>query len=149
MIDSTNPRIMADNIRELASASGGTSVVANPEGSSTEALTKVLIDNVVYGIGEGIKAGQATLSGGDSYATITTAISFQSPMPDTNYAVTLTQATADSEGPMYVRMRVVSKTVNGFSVECYSNETVRAFKVDWIAVPYEPVPAASKKTRKK
>lgn len=49
MVDSTNPRIMADNIKMLAAGggSGGTTVVANPEGAATGELEKI-------GIGEGI-----------------------------------------------------------------------------------------------
>lgn len=171
MVDSTNPRIIADNIKKLAASTGeipiveanptgetttdleklgvdgtvygipqGTIVEANPTGEATTDLEKLTVGETIYGIPKGgsVKAGQSTLSGGSSYTTITTAVAFQTPMADTNYAVTITQATADSEGPMYVRIRVVNKTVNGFSVECFSNETITAFKVDWIAAPYEP-----------
>ena len=145
MTDSTNPRILANNIRRLFqkvnSIAPGTVVEANPTGEAASDLEKLKVAGTIYGIPKGgtVKAGQSTLSGGDSYTAITTAIAFQTPMADTNYAVTITQATADSEGPMYVRLRTVNKTVNGFTVECFSNEAVRAFKVDWIAAPYEPV----------
>ena len=47
MVDSTNPRVMADNIKTLAAAGGGTTVVANPEGEATDTLEKL-------GVGEGI-----------------------------------------------------------------------------------------------
>ena len=51
MIDSTNPRIMATNIRELAAASGGrTNVVANPEGTATVNLVKLKVGKTIYGI---------------------------------------------------------------------------------------------------
>ena len=50
MIDSTNPRIMADNIKELAAAGTGSQVVANPEGAATANLQKLGIDETVYGI---------------------------------------------------------------------------------------------------
>ena len=61
MIDSTNPRQMADNIKELekslnalsasvtALAASITPVVANPEGDATVQLTKVQIGEVIYG----------------------------------------------------------------------------------------------------
>lgn len=54
MIDSTNPRQMADNIRELENrlntlAASITPVVANPTGDPTVQLTKVQIGDVVYG----------------------------------------------------------------------------------------------------
>ena len=52
MVDSTNPRIMADNIKMLAASSGGSSVVANPEGEATEDLAKLEVDGTVYGIPE-------------------------------------------------------------------------------------------------
>ena len=52
MVDSTNPRIMADNIKMLAAGSGGSSVVANPEGEATEDLAKLEVDGTVYGIPE-------------------------------------------------------------------------------------------------
>ena len=52
MIDSTNPRIMANNIRELAanSGGGGTTVVANPEGEATAALAKLQVGEGIYSI---------------------------------------------------------------------------------------------------
>lgn len=51
MIDSTNPRIMADNIRHLAAAgSGGSTVVPNPEGESAGDLSSLGIDGTKYGI---------------------------------------------------------------------------------------------------
>lgn len=50
MIDSTNPRIMANNIRELAQASGGTTVEANPDGASTAELVKLGVDETIYSI---------------------------------------------------------------------------------------------------
>lgn len=52
MIDSTNPRIMANNIRELAATSGGggTNVVANPEGAATSDLEKLGVNGTIYGI---------------------------------------------------------------------------------------------------
>ena len=51
MIDSTNPRVMADNIRQLAaSGSRGSTVVPNPEGQATANLEKLGIDGSVYGI---------------------------------------------------------------------------------------------------
>ena len=61
MIDSTNPRQMANNIEELkkslnalsasvaALTSSITPVVANPEGDATVQLTKVQIGEVIYG----------------------------------------------------------------------------------------------------
>ena len=54
MIDSTNPRQMANNIKELekrlnALAASITPVVANPEGNATVQLTKIQIGDVVYG----------------------------------------------------------------------------------------------------
>lgn len=57
MIDSTNPRQMADNIRELESkinalAASITPVVANPTGDATVQLTKVQIGETVYGFEE-------------------------------------------------------------------------------------------------
>ncbi len=52
MIDSTNPRIMADNIRKLseASGSGGSTVVPNPEGEATGDLSSLGIDGSKYTI---------------------------------------------------------------------------------------------------
>ena len=52
MIDSTNPRIMADNIRKLseASGSGGSTVVPNPEGEATGNLSSLGIDGSKYTI---------------------------------------------------------------------------------------------------
>lgn len=50
MIDSTNPRIMADNIRKLSTMSGGTIVTANPEGASTGNLEKIGIGDAIYKI---------------------------------------------------------------------------------------------------
>lgn len=50
MIDSTNPRIMADNIRQLSQASGGTSVEANPAGAATTQLEKIQVGDTVYGV---------------------------------------------------------------------------------------------------
>ena len=60
MIDSTNPRIMADNIRELESKLNALSatieainqVTPNPEGDATVQLTKIQIGSVVYGFEE-------------------------------------------------------------------------------------------------
>lgn len=54
MIDSTNPRIMADNIRKLseASGSGGSTVVPNPEGEATGNLSSLGIDGNKYTIPE-------------------------------------------------------------------------------------------------
>ena len=60
MIDSTNPRIMADNIRELESRLNALSatveainqVTPNPEGDATVQLTKIQIGSVVYGFEE-------------------------------------------------------------------------------------------------
>lgn len=54
MIDSTNPRQMANNIKELekrliALAASITPVVANPEGDATVQLTKIQIGDTVYG----------------------------------------------------------------------------------------------------
>lgn len=49
MVDSTNPRVIADNIKELA-ANGGTTVEANPEGAATADLEKLGVDGTVYGI---------------------------------------------------------------------------------------------------
>lgn len=51
MIDSTNPRIMAGNIKALSARSEGTSVVANPEGSPTAELNKIGIGETVYSVG--------------------------------------------------------------------------------------------------
>ena len=48
MIDSTNPRIMADNIKELAAGGGGTSVTPNPEGEATGVLSSIGIDGNKY-----------------------------------------------------------------------------------------------------
>ena len=51
MIDSTNPRVMADNIQQLANRpSGGTTVVANPEGTATSVLTKLEVGESIYSI---------------------------------------------------------------------------------------------------
>ena len=51
MIDSTNPRIMADNIRQLSAAgSGGSAVVPNPEGEATGNLSSIGIDGSKYSI---------------------------------------------------------------------------------------------------
>lgn len=57
MIDSTNPRQMADNIRELEKqlntlAASITPVVANPTGDATVQLTKLQIGDTVYGFEE-------------------------------------------------------------------------------------------------
>lgn len=57
MIDSTNPRIMAENIRMLNDkisklASSITSVTANPSGDPTVQLTKLQIGEIVYGFEE-------------------------------------------------------------------------------------------------
>lgn len=48
MIDSTNPRIMADNIRKLSTMTGGTIVTANPEGAATGNLEKIGIGDGIY-----------------------------------------------------------------------------------------------------
>ena len=50
MIDSTNPRIMADNIRALSANSGGSNVVPNPGGQSTGELESLGIDGSKYRI---------------------------------------------------------------------------------------------------
>lgn len=50
MVDSTNPRVLADNIRELAAREVGPAIEANPEGAATEDLEKLGIDGTVYGI---------------------------------------------------------------------------------------------------
>ena len=50
MVDSTNPRIMADNIRNLEGKIKANDVVANPTGDITAELTKVEIDGVKYAI---------------------------------------------------------------------------------------------------
>lgn len=57
MIDSTNPRQMANNLKELEKrlnslAASITSIVANPEGDATVQLTKVQIGETVYGFEE-------------------------------------------------------------------------------------------------
>ena len=48
MIDSTNPRIMADNIRALSNNSGGSTVIPNPEGEASGSLTSLGIDGTKY-----------------------------------------------------------------------------------------------------
>lgn len=51
MIDSTNPRIMADNIKMLAASNtGGTAVEANPEGTATADLEKLGVNGTIYAI---------------------------------------------------------------------------------------------------
>lgn len=49
MVDSTNPRVMADNIKMLA-ANGGATVEANPEGEAAADLEKLGVDGTIYGI---------------------------------------------------------------------------------------------------
>ncbi len=52
MVDSTNPRVMADNIKMLAAgAGGGTTVEANPEGAATGELEKIGIGDDIYSVG--------------------------------------------------------------------------------------------------
>lgn len=50
MVDSTNPRIIADNIKELAARDVGSIVEANPTGEATADLEKLGVDGTVYGI---------------------------------------------------------------------------------------------------
>ncbi len=50
MVGSTNPRIMADNIRKLEGKIKANDVVANPTGDTTADLTKIEIDGVKYSI---------------------------------------------------------------------------------------------------
>ena len=50
MVDSTNPRIMADNIRKLEVKIKANDVVANPTGDTTADLTKIEIDGIKYAI---------------------------------------------------------------------------------------------------
>lgn len=50
MVDSTNPRVMADNIKELAARESGTVVEANPTGATTADLEKLGVDGTIYGI---------------------------------------------------------------------------------------------------
>jgi len=51
MVDSTNPRVMADNIKMLAAAGGGGhEVVANPEGAATGDLEKLQVGDIIYEI---------------------------------------------------------------------------------------------------
>ena len=67
MIDSTNPRQMADNIKELEAQILGLAsqvaainpVTANPEGDATVQLTKVQIGEVIYGF-EAITPAETT-----------------------------------------------------------------------------------------
>lgn len=51
MVDSTNPRVMADSIKQLAAAKkSGSEVVANPEETATDNLEKLGVDGTVYDI---------------------------------------------------------------------------------------------------
>lgn len=50
MVDSTNPRIMADNIKMLAAGGSGSTVEANPTGAATADLEKLGVDGTIYGI---------------------------------------------------------------------------------------------------
>ena len=67
MTDSTNPRVMADNIKELAASTGGiVSVEANPTGTATADLEKLDVDGTIYGISESVSVeanpeGEATV----------------------------------------------------------------------------------------
>lgn len=55
MIDSTNPRQMADNINMLAARPTGTEVKANPAGSTGDhVLTKIQIGSTKYAVGGGV-----------------------------------------------------------------------------------------------
>ena len=57
MIDSTNPRIMATNIRELGARPAGTSVEGNPSGSGyTTLLTKLKVGTNKYKLPADVKA---------------------------------------------------------------------------------------------
>lgn len=81
MIDSTNPRVMADNIRQLAAAgSGGSTVVPNPEGAATANLEKLGIDGSIYSIptytpptystSEKVDTGEKWVNGKKIYAKV-------------------------------------------------------------------------------
>ena len=50
MVDSTNPRVLADNIKMLAARGSGSTVEANPEGAATANLEKLGVEGTVYGI---------------------------------------------------------------------------------------------------
>ena len=61
MIDSTNPRILADNIRQLVAAgSGGSTVVPNPEGEVTGVLSSLGIDGSKFSIPQYTSLGYST-----------------------------------------------------------------------------------------
>lgn len=53
MVDSTNPRVMADNIKSLNEKIKAADVNANPTGEATGTLTKLEVDGVIYGIASG------------------------------------------------------------------------------------------------
>ena len=51
--DSTNPRVMADNIKTLNEKIKEADVNANPEGEATGTLTKLEVDGEIYAIPQG------------------------------------------------------------------------------------------------
>lgn len=53
MTDSTNPRVMADNIKILDKKIKAADVNANPEGEATGTLTKLGVDGSIYSIPQG------------------------------------------------------------------------------------------------
>ena len=150
MVDSTNPRIMADNIKELDKKIIAADVNANPTGEATGTLTKLEVDGTIYAIPQGTSVtanpeGAATseltkigvgtsifsisnlhvISGTVSTGTGETSsnnVVFDNAMPDTNYIIT---ANVEEGGAGWASFGILidSKTVNGFRISTYSAVT--------------------------
>ena len=55
VMDSENIEKIANTVNDIIDAGTGTVVEANPDDDATEALTKLLVDDTVYSIPEGVK----------------------------------------------------------------------------------------------
>ena len=149
MIDSTNPRVMADNIRQLAAArSGGSTVVPNPEGAATANLNKLGIDDSILSIPEvKILTGtvEATSSAGGS-----SSVEFASALPDTNYLV-CTNIEDGGVGWAAFGTMISGKTTSGFTLNWYNGESHEAAVLRWYVLYVDGIitPSTRSKRNKK
>ena len=146
MIDSTNPRIMADNIRQLAAAgSGGSTVVPNPEGEATANLTKIGIDTSILSIPE-VKiltgTAEATSSAGGS-----SSITFASALPDANYLV-CTNIEGGGVGWATFGVMITDKATSGFTLGWFNGESHEAAVIRWYVLYIDGIITPSTKSKR-
>ena len=146
MIDSTNPRIMADNIRQLAAAgSGGSIVVPNPEGAATANLTKLGIDDSILSIPEvKILTGtvETTSSAGGS-----SSVEFASALPDANYLVCTNMESGGGGWATFGSM-IENKTASGFTISWYNGESHEAAVIRWYVLYIDGIITPSTKSKR-